>query len=120
MFNREIALGDRLGKIASNLISTVVLTRESNTDDNCGEGGEGRDEGEDPHSVSSRRKESERNKNWEEKYKEKRDKRRGSLVRESERNRRRFIVSVLDFDPGLYQKRIDRERTYLLTFSDIS
>jgi hypothetical protein len=54
---REVALGARLNNVTSPLGCTVARTRERSTRDGGGEGGQDRDEGENPHFVLLGRKE---------------------------------------------------------------
>ena len=60
-FTRKIAPGRRLTEteVASHFEPAVVCARESNACHGGGEGGQDRDEGENPHSVWLREKESE-------------------------------------------------------------
>jgi len=50
-FTRKIALGHRLSELTSHLEPAVISARESSACDGGGEGGQGWDEGENPHSV---------------------------------------------------------------------
>ena len=59
MFTGKIAPGHRLTKVTSHLEPAVVCARESSTCDGGGEGSQGRDEGENPHSVRLGEKECE-------------------------------------------------------------